>query len=492
MMGWFIDTLIASSVLMGLVLLLRRPVAHRFGPRVAYALWLLPALRMVLPPLPRPWIAVQGHVMDQMTAAIAVDEATIGATLVTMFAAGALAFFTWHVTLYARFVIRTRSATTPLFKQEQVAVGQTNLVQSPLAFGVVEKTVLLPADFADRYDALEQRFAIGHELMHHRRGDLMANVAALIMLSVQWFNPLAHFAFRAFRADQEAACDASVLEHASDRERHAYGTALVKSALGHAPLVACRISGAARVKQRLAHILAAHRTETYHDTGIALASLAIIAGLGLTASGAVLPTTGMTVSRPKVLAANGVSRDTHLFVAPASPGRAVLHLGTEPNGSSAAPSHPTLRGVVRPVSSEDLQKPVTSDRSGTLLAHAIPPQAPPVRALDSAQPAVQSARNISAPVVLARTEQCESGGGTLLTSEAVFVRDGAQHSFALSVCAPPQTDQAHQRTAMLTGLSAARTKIAGDPRVPEDARADVLAIIDLQISQLSDETITML
>jgi bla regulator protein blaR1 len=52
MMGWFIDTLIASSVLMGLVLLLRRPVAHRFGPRVAYALWLLPALRMVLPPLP--------------------------------------------------------------------------------------------------------------------------------------------------------------------------------------------------------------------------------------------------------------------------------------------------------------------------------------------------------------------------------------------------------------------------------------------------------
>ena len=47
-----VDTLIASALLMAVVLLIRVPVRRAFGPSVAYALWALPAIRMVLPPLP--------------------------------------------------------------------------------------------------------------------------------------------------------------------------------------------------------------------------------------------------------------------------------------------------------------------------------------------------------------------------------------------------------------------------------------------------------
>ena len=50
--GWLISTLITTTLLCGVVLLLRRPVARYFGPQAAYALWALPALRMILPPLP--------------------------------------------------------------------------------------------------------------------------------------------------------------------------------------------------------------------------------------------------------------------------------------------------------------------------------------------------------------------------------------------------------------------------------------------------------
>ncbi|MEV9221237.1 M56 family metallopeptidase, partial [Klebsiella pneumoniae] len=57
MIGWLIEGLIASTVLMVAVLALRAPVRKAFGADIAYALWLLPVLRLLLPPLPSAWHA---------------------------------------------------------------------------------------------------------------------------------------------------------------------------------------------------------------------------------------------------------------------------------------------------------------------------------------------------------------------------------------------------------------------------------------------------
>ena len=55
MTGWAIETIVASTLLMLLVLALRGPVRKAFGPHMAYALWLLPLVRMLMPPLPASW-----------------------------------------------------------------------------------------------------------------------------------------------------------------------------------------------------------------------------------------------------------------------------------------------------------------------------------------------------------------------------------------------------------------------------------------------------
>ena len=52
MTAWFFTNLAWASVLMLAVLAVRRPFARLFGAGPAYALWLLPALRLVMPPLP--------------------------------------------------------------------------------------------------------------------------------------------------------------------------------------------------------------------------------------------------------------------------------------------------------------------------------------------------------------------------------------------------------------------------------------------------------
>ena len=51
MTGWLLGTLLATSALILLVLLIREPVRRRFGSRVAYGLWLIPAARLLMPTL---------------------------------------------------------------------------------------------------------------------------------------------------------------------------------------------------------------------------------------------------------------------------------------------------------------------------------------------------------------------------------------------------------------------------------------------------------
>src|SRR4051794_30463576 len=63
MMSWAIETLIASTLLMLVVLAVRAPVARYLGPHIAYGLWLLPALRMLLPPLPEGVAPAPLHVL---------------------------------------------------------------------------------------------------------------------------------------------------------------------------------------------------------------------------------------------------------------------------------------------------------------------------------------------------------------------------------------------------------------------------------------------
>ena len=49
MISWLLGTLFATSALILLVLWVREPVRRRFGSRVAYGLWLIPAARLLMP-----------------------------------------------------------------------------------------------------------------------------------------------------------------------------------------------------------------------------------------------------------------------------------------------------------------------------------------------------------------------------------------------------------------------------------------------------------
>jgi hypothetical protein len=76
-----------------------------------------------------------------------------------------------------------------------------------------------------------------------------------VVLAAQWFNPLAWAAHRAFRFDQEAACDARVLADLDAERRagsaHSYACAIAKSVAGPRLLLAAPMTSGTKVKERL-------------------------------------------------------------------------------------------------------------------------------------------------------------------------------------------------------------------------------------------------
>ena len=275
------DTMVTTAVLVVAVLRIRKPFVRHFGPRLTYALWAVPALRLVLPPLPfaEPVAAVPAPVAadvmlieaaDSVPAATHSDAAALAASawsgtdmlplLFALWAAGAAFVLLSAWSSHRRFRATVLEGAVELAPLGKIRLIMTEGVDGPVAFGLWQRFVAVPGDFFARYAAEERALAIDHELAHHRHGDLWANAAALLLLATQWFNPLAWRAIRAFRFDQEAACDARVLALVDDEAGAAprdlrtarYATAIAKAAVGSRLSLAAPMAVHDNLQERLA------------------------------------------------------------------------------------------------------------------------------------------------------------------------------------------------------------------------------------------------
>ncbi len=294
---WFAETWLATTLLMALVMMLRRPVARWLGAGAAYLLWALPLARMLLPALPQdvaspsplqnavdqvglPALLVAAPATGAVDSGMPWVELAIGVWLV-----GMIAFLALHIIGYARFRRLILRGATPLGEEGRIRIVSSGQASGPLAFGVIRPYIVLPADFGLRFDAQEQAMAIAHERAHHERGDLAANLVSLGLLALHWCNPVAWIAYRAYRADQELACDARVLALYGQDQAHAYGRAILKAAGGRQFAAACHLNRLDTLKGRLS-MLSNHAASLHRISwGMAAVALLTAGGLVLTASG---------------------------------------------------------------------------------------------------------------------------------------------------------------------------------------------------------------
>jgi beta-lactamase regulating signal transducer with metallopeptidase domain len=261
MMNWAGHTGLDISILIVLVLMCRRPFVKMFGARAAYALWALPILRLLLPELPitlpRPsWMQATASAPVEIITASGLDTTVIDPVTATInwqypiIAIWLIVAVVWLVAQLMRqhkYIGSLRADASPISEKVQNKFGKAccslklntmpKIYMSasntgPMVAGVLSPIIILPKNFERDYDDRQQVFALSHELAHIKRGDLWAALGALIFRAINWPNPLVHYCAIKFRTDQEAACDAYVLNMigGGTGTKQSYAATLIHSA----------------------------------------------------------------------------------------------------------------------------------------------------------------------------------------------------------------------------------------------------------------------
>lgn len=306
-----------SAVLLPL-LLASRWLQSRVKAKSLYILWLLLAVRLVVPveiALPRPAVTVQvpqyevtlpmnrpsGELPDdplspaepnvepslpqteQEPDLTARTEVPVAVVLGTLWLTGVFAIALIQISSYLvtrRALLRWARPVSPETRErmEHLAlrlglkrtfqVRRSDRVRTAMVLGVLRPALLIPQEECDPLVVL-------HELNHLRRRDLEYKGLMMAACWLHWFNPLVWWMGRVAGRNLELCCDEDVAGKENSAFRRRYGQLLLESAAeGAGPVLSSRFgSSKAELKARLQNLFVAKKR------GRALVCLALACAL---------------------------------------------------------------------------------------------------------------------------------------------------------------------------------------------------------------------
>jgi beta-lactamase regulating signal transducer with metallopeptidase domain len=291
-MNRLLEVLVHQTLLFStgvLLLALLRPLLLRaLGAGATYLAWLLVPLLMASPLLPAPATPLLSATAAPVRLVALVDQALPVAqtaqaapgfaaeTWLLVWAAGALLVAAGQLLLQRRYLARLHRDAAGRWLAPAGA--------SPALVGLWPQRLVLPRDFEQRFDAPARRLVLAHEAVHARRHDNAWNLLGAALLCLQWFNPLAWWAWGRLRGDQELACDAAVLAaEAGPAPLAAYAQAMLAAhPAGLHPALASGWAARHPLVERV-HMLSRHRSAPRWQHAAAMLPV-----LGLGGGGALL------------------------------------------------------------------------------------------------------------------------------------------------------------------------------------------------------------
>ena len=260
---------VQGAVLILAAAALRALFGRRVPPTLLYALWLLPAARLLIPgsvasafslanlvpaeagrrveaalqtvtAVPPPAGGAAAPVSPAVPApAEAAPAFELGQLLLLLWLAGAAAVVLLALWRNLAFARRVKRGAVPVEVPCPLPVYLSDGLTSPCLCGLFRPAIYLCDGALTSQAGLDM--ALAHELAHWRAGDRFWALLRLACCAVHWFDPLVWLGAWLSVQDCERACDHRALKGAGPEAREAYGLLLLsylsRSAPGHSLLL---------------------------------------------------------------------------------------------------------------------------------------------------------------------------------------------------------------------------------------------------------------
>ena len=280
---WVLNMSLIGGLTGVIVLLIGKiPRLPRFA---AYALWLLPLIRLWIPfgianryslinllssfatKTVTPW---QSFPQITLTNSVQAAESYFPVVYKTpllgkLFAAAALVWATVAAALLFSALILYALTKRELKDAAHLRdnIYSSDKITAPAVYGILCPKIIVPAWLSE--DKLG--YVLAHERVHIRRIDNLWRVAAIVSACVHWFNPLTWIFLRCFFADMELACDAKVLRILGEDKAKDYAAALLSCAAGKSYFTSA--FGGAKTRVRIENILSYRRLTLFSTIAVA-------------------------------------------------------------------------------------------------------------------------------------------------------------------------------------------------------------------------------
>ncbi|MHC4922626.1 MAG: M56 family metallopeptidase [Planctomycetota bacterium] len=243
---WMGPMVLQVGFLVLLIAVLDVVLRRRAWPRLRMALWLLVAVRLVLPPtLVSPWSVTAPVVARSLPGSgspvFPVDRAlTPEAWILVAWMAVVIALAVFSVLRHrhqvARLLAGAAAPSSSLLAVAERAARRVGLSRVPevllsprsggaAVLGSLRPVVVLPVE-AEGWSPSEAEHILLHEFAHVRRGDPVTRAVLESLRLLHWFHPLVWLAVRRMDALRELCCDATVSAVLQGETREYRGTLL--------------------------------------------------------------------------------------------------------------------------------------------------------------------------------------------------------------------------------------------------------------------------
>ncbi len=309
-MNEFIKILLSLSVSGALLLVfifgLKPLYKNRFSKHWQYYIWIVVALRFLLPFTPDTTIvgslsekfdtaAITNEIPtspnvpvsvnpdndkaepiqpnQEITAAAMREPFNIYVCLFFIWSALALALFVRKVTVYQGFIQYIKAGNKEVSDikvlnllsdceeklniKTRVELSCNSLIASPMLIGFFRPKIVLPAR---KLEDKELSYIFVHELIHYKQRDMFYKWLIQIVVCAHWFNPFVYLLEREVNKSCELSCDEKVISVLDDTARREYGDMLISFLKPNNPYKSTLASvtlteGAEQLKERLGAIM---------------------------------------------------------------------------------------------------------------------------------------------------------------------------------------------------------------------------------------------